>query len=238
MISIGFINEKAKKSIMALFVAFSTFVFGISCASFSVSVDSMRNTEAIVGTSVFIYPGDAEINVNDLLYKEFERIVEVALISQGFTIANDHDEADQIVFLMYGISDPQTSSVAIPQFGPTSVQSATTRGQATVQSNQIFGSSTTTFDYNYGITGYVPVQLTRYTRIIMLNAFDWQFFRNTEQLREIWRTSIVSTGSSPDLRRVFPYMIAASESYIGIDSRKRETLYIYEGSTTARKYLE
>lgn len=206
------------------------------CTTFDMQIDALSDPNAFTGRKVFIFPGDPGINPNDLLFREFGKQVEIALGRRGFEIVADISEADQIVFLLYGITDPQRRTVAIPQFGPTSIQSASTIGRATVQSNQIIGSSTTTYNYEYGITGYVPVERTTYTRMVLLSSYDWQHFATTEQLKPIWRVAIESTGRSGDLRLVFPYMIAAAESHIGANTQRTITVQIHEYSTAAEPY--
>jgi hypothetical protein len=48
----------------------------------------------------------------------------------------------------------------------------------------------------------------------VLDALDLDAYHKTEEEVQLWKTSITSTGSSGDLRRVFPILVAASMSYI------------------------
>jgi hypothetical protein len=45
----------------------------------------------------------------------------------------------------------------------------------------------------------------------------------------VWSTSITSTGSSGDIRRVFPYLIVAGQTYFGKSSGEKIVVKVYEG---------
>lgn len=208
------------------------------CAThYSVSVSSLKGSTESVGSTVFIYPGDPSLNPSDLLYQEFAGQVAFALESQGFDVVTEPTDADQVVFLTYGISDPQTQSIAIPQYGRTGVRSSSTTGTLNVNPGQVQGHSTTTYQYDYGITGYTQTQRTVYTRMVLLYAYDWDHFLQTEQMTALWQTQMVSTGSSGDIRRVFPYLIAAAEPHLGRNTSQAVSVTIRENDDRVRPYL-
>jgi hypothetical protein len=55
-------------------------------------------------------------------------------------------------------------------------------------------------------------------------------YRETNKLNEVWKTDIVSTGSSGDLRRVFPVLIAGAAKYIGENTGQQVNVELYEDS--------
>lgn len=227
-----------KSTKLKTFLIIACLVILTACATrINVSVSSLQDSTASVGSRVLIYPGDPNLDPSDLLYQEFAHKVETALQSQGFDVVTNLDDADQIVFLTYGISDPQTQSIAIPQYGRTGVRSATTTGTVNVNPGQLHGRSTTTYQYDYGITGYTQTQRTVYTRVVMLAGYDWEYFTRTEQLRALWQTQIVSTGSSGDIRRVFPYLMAAAEPHLGRNTGQAVSVTVRENAPEVRPYL-
>jgi hypothetical protein len=63
-----------------------------------------------------------------------------------------------------------------------------------------------------------------YFRFVSLSAVDITKWNANQQVIELWRMEIFSTGSSFDLRSVFPVMIAASKEYLGKNTGKAITL--------------
>lgn len=207
----------------------------MGCTTFNVSTDSLSSPNS-PGNRVLILPGESEIDADDLLFQEFAADVALALERQGFVVVDALDDADQAVFLSYGISDPQTRTVSVPQFGRTGVSSANTTGTISSYGNSSSFSGTTTYNYNYGITGYSNVQRTQYTRLVVLTAYDVHKFLESENMVQIWRTTIVSTGSSGDLRRVFPVLIGTAEDLIGTNTGQQISRKTYESSTRVKAY--
>ena len=54
----------------------------------------------------------------------------------------------------------------------------------------------------------------------------------------LWKTNIVSIGSSDDLRYVFPYMIVAAEKYIGTNTKKFVTVEISGYDRRVKEYVD
>lgn len=208
-----------------------------SCVTYRVSVDSLAAPNS-PGNSVFVAPGDPNIDPGDLLFQEFAAQVEIALKNQGFLVVDDFAEADQVVFLTYGISDPQEQTIAIPQYGRTGINSATTQGTIYSYGSTSTFTGTTTYNYEYGITGYQNVTRTVYTRIIILDSYDIRAFATTNRMIQVWKTDIISTGRSSDLRQTFPYMMAAADDYLGRDSNRQVTVNLSARSSAVIEYQD
>jgi hypothetical protein len=79
------------------------------------------------------------------------------------------------------------------------------------------------------ITGqYYYTESTTYTRFLSLAAYMNDEYKNNETPIEIWRVDVTSTGSSSDIRRVLPYMVASTKDYIGKDSNGTKTVTLHE----------
>lgn len=193
--------------------------------SFSVSVDSLASPEAKAKKRYILMPGGKGVDASDLEFQEFSKQVEVALTEQGFTKASEFNQADIAIFLAYSIGDPKTYqyTYSVPTWGQTGVSSSRTYGTVSSYGGTGTYSGTTTYTPNYGITGSTTHVGTNtvYSRFLMLNAYDAPTFVIDEKMLQVWKTSVVSTGSSGDLRLVFPYLVAAMSPYVGTNTGRR-----------------
>jgi hypothetical protein len=81
-------------------------------------------------------------------------------------------------------------------------------------------TTNTTYNYNYGITGYHTVNSSynTYTKYLNLYAIDKEQSRKLNKEKRIWQLTTISTGPSYDLRYIFPYLLVGSKNYIGVNS--------------------
>lgn len=206
---------------------------------YGVTADGITNPDTEKGETFVIAPLNEGIDKSDLQFREYAKYVSRAMAAQGFIEGNDPLECDFILLLAYGISDPEERQVTYnqPIFGQTGVSSKTTTGNmygsASTWGNTTSGSAnysdTTTYTPSYGITGYIPqtVNITRYHRYIYLYAQDWrEDVDSAKRLR--WKLHIDSTGSSGDLRKVFPVILSAAQQYLGQNTQGDIELKIFE----------
>jgi hypothetical protein len=188
--------------------------------TFNVEVSSLAAPSASTYRTYILLSADPEVDVGDLQFQEFARYIEHALHERGFVVATDESEADVAIMLGYGIGDPNTEqySYAVPTFGQTGVSSASSYG------------NTTYFQPSFGVTGYVPVSgsVTTYRRHIWIGGYDLGHYHETEEAVQIWSTTVTSTGSSGDLRRVFPVMVAAAKPYVATNTQQQRELSLKE----------
>lgn len=186
-------------------------------ARYSVNVDSLNDSSMGSKTQYILLPYNSDINSNDLKYREFANYVHKVLVQRGFQ-AVKYENANLIIFLEYAIGEPKTSqhTYSVPTWGQTGVASTSTYGTFSQNGNTTTYSGTTLNTPSYGITGSTTHTRTstNYTRSFKLSAFDLEDFKISGELKPVWYTSAVSTGSSGDLRSVFPVMLAASSEYI------------------------
>lgn len=199
---------------------------------FHVSVSALAASEADSARRYVLLPGNKDVKLQDLQFQEYATYLRRALDWQGFSEANDDQDADVVIVALYSISDPQehTYTYAIPHWGQTGYQSATTYGTLYKYGNYGTYSGTTYYQPSYGITGYsagVGTYVT-YTRTLGLVGFDAQSIRAGEEPKELWRVFAVSVGSSSDLRMIFPYLVAAARPYIGKATEGRAVEFTFK----------
>ena len=199
---------------------------------FTASVDGLTSPDAEVKKKYVLVPGLKDVGTGDLQFKEFAGYVDRILASLGFAKADNVDNANAIIYLSYGISDPQKNnySYVLPVWGQTGVSSSYTTGQYSYFGGTASYSGTTTYTPQYGVTGYMPVSgsYDTYQRYIMVDAYDLDAYRKDKQIIQIWKTLIYSAGSTDDLRIVFPVLIAASKPYIGKNTEIKRDFVIDE----------
>jgi hypothetical protein len=98
-------------------------------------------------------------------------------------------------------------------------------------------SATTTYTPTYGVTGYTTHtgEYVTYFRFLIADAYDVAAFNETNKLVPVWRTTVTSTGSSDDLRRVFPMMAAAAQPYLGTDTARKMRVVLEETSPSVQE---
>ncbi len=200
----------------------------VGCArqpTYFVTVDALSTPDAQTVKKYVLLPGEKDLSPEDLRFKEFCVYIDRAMASKGFVKVDEADGADIAVLLSYAVTEPKEYlySYSVPHFGQTGVSSSTTYGNIQSFGNYGTYSGTTTYQPTYGITGYsshVGTYVT-YTRGLSLVACDLDAFKDEQKVREVWRVLAASTGSSGDLRRVFPILVAAARPYLGGNTDKK-----------------
>ena len=199
---------------------------------YQIQVDSLTSPAAQTAKSYILFPGNEGVTKDDLQYQEYAAQVSRVLASHDFVPAPIPSKADVAIALTYGIGDPKTQqySYSLPIFGQTGVASSTTYGTASTYGGQTTYTGTTSYTPSYGVTGssQQTVSVTQYSRFIELTAYDLKIFQISNKQVELWKTTIASTGTSGDLRRVFPAMIAAASPYLATNTGKQVEVTLKE----------
>lgn len=199
---------------------------------FVVSVDSLAAPNADHKKNYVLLPGNKNVTLNDLQFKEYAQYLIRLLNLKGYRLVDKAEEADLAIVLFYGIGKPQKRyySYTLPVWGQTGVSSSYTYGTASVYGNSASYSGTTTYTPTYGVTGYTQGVRSRitYNRYAQVIAFNFKEYRDSKKAVQVWKTTITSTGSSGDLRRVFPVLISASVPYIGSNTKQKINVKLYE----------
>lgn len=217
-------------------VFFGVFLFGCAGPQIHMEVSSLARPTAMNWKNYFLLPGMKNVSADDIQFAEYATILERALASRGLTRVSRFGDAQTVVFLRYGIGDPKTETYtySVPVWGQTGIASSQTSG--TVNSYGGY-SATTTYTPSYGVTGYRTEMgsVTSYTRWLSVNAVDLPTWQSTEKLVDVWRTTVVSEGSSGDLRWVFGYLVAGAMPYIGTSTGKSVDVSLPQSSAEVRR---
>lgn len=215
-------------------ILFTSLLAGVAllsgCASiqptrFVSDVDSLSQTDAVAKKRYVLMPGGKGVDAGDLQFQEFAAYIEKVLAEKGFVKASTFQVADIVIFLAYAIGDPKTYqyTYSLPTWGQTGVSSSNTYGTVSSYGSMATYSGTTTYTPTYGVTGsttHVGTD-TVYTRFLFLDAYDVPTYVKEKKMSQVWKTNVVSTGSSGDLRLVVPYMVAAMKPYLGTNTGRK-----------------
>jgi len=224
---------------MKLNIATISLLFGAlilsGCATmqpptFFVNVDSIGSAKE--NKTYILLPSNKDTKADDLQFKEYASYVNRALQAQGFVPAESFQKANVAIFLGYGIGDPKEHqyTYSLPTWGQTGVSSSYTTG--TVSSYGDYGSysGTTSYTPTYGVTGSTTHSgsYTTHFRFMLLDAVDLDEYKKSKKEVQLWKTTVTSSGSSGDLRRVFPILVAASKDYIATNTGKMVKVKLLE----------
>ena len=161
----------------------------------------------IKGKTYYIESGNDMVSSDDIEFKEYASYLDKDLKLQGAINTKDKDNADLCILLNYFMTDESyTESIPVPEFGRTTLASTTTKG------------NTTTYNYNYGTTGYHYVQrnVSNYTTIVNIYCYDNKS-RDSKPIM-LWKTNFKMGYSSDNMRKVIQYIL-----YMG--SRKEKGIF-------------
>jgi hypothetical protein len=210
------------------------------CATFSnlgtpkfyISVDSLAASGANAKKTYLLLPGNQGVTAADLQFKEYAEYLKRVLSKKGYVYTESKDEANLAIYLAYGTGDPETHqySYELPIWGRTGFYAPSTNVAATVVNGQTKYMTYTTYTPEYGYIGYNTHidSVTTYRRFAVITAYDYEQFKKDEKEVQLWKTTINSTGSSDDLRRIFPVLMAASIPYLATDTGSKVYLSMYE----------
>ncbi len=185
--------------------------------AFNVQVDNL-GTIRTEQRSFVLLPGNDGVAAEDLQFQEYARYVGAALEARGFQPADGLATADLAFLVSYGIGDPVTHSweETSPVYG---LKEGEARVTSTTFGTDRYKTTTTTVNrpVTYGVVGSQTHTRSRteYFRYLSLSAVDLERYRASAEVEERWRTRVTSTGSSGDLRRVMPILVAAAAPHLG-----------------------
>lgn len=210
--------------------------FLTSCAtptSYSVKVNSIAQANTYLDKYNICYLDvrGSQIDKHSLLHKEYQSYIELVLKDNGIRVVESNKKANCVINIDYGISDPKETSYidSVPIYGQTGYSSSNTYGNV-----NSYGSynATTTYSPAYGVTGYRPVSrnMVTYTRHLSLDA------RKKDGKEQLWMVNALSSGSSGDLREVFPYLVAGIEQRVKLSTTQYEEFSFFEDDPKVQYY--
>lgn len=223
------------KKFMTMLATCGTILSGCTTmppTEFHSSVDSIARPDAAAKKRYILAPGKKDVEIVDLQFQEFASYINQALTENGFIKSPTLQEADVVIFLTYGISNPQTYqyTYSLPTWGQTGISSANTYGTISSSGNSATYSGNTTYTPTYGVTGSTTHlgTIITYTRFLLLDAYDVATYSKENKMNHVWETHVVSAGPSNDLRLVVPYMVAAMKQYLGTNTGRKVEVTVLE----------
>lgn len=199
-----------KKSTI-LILLYLIFPILLKAQSYDVNINSFGEYN-MEGKTFVLVPASNKIHPSDLEFKEYASYIKKILAIEGAREACIAENADICIFMHYEITDESYErNYSLPVIGNTAINS--------IKANPY--SSSLDITYSQGVTGYRDVQqhVSKYLRVINLSAFE-----NQEEGSMVWKTDIISKGSSNKMREVFPVLAYAAINKVGIDCE--ETLLV------------
>lgn len=189
------------------------------------NVDAYAGAEALTKVVYSLLPLNEGVSEDDLQFREFATYADIILQSNGMRPAASGAPPEVFIFLGYGIGEPERTEqvYSLPMWGQTGVSSSTTTATAHSYGSSTTVNAKTNYTPTYGITGYsqhTKVSIS-YTRYLTMTAIDRAASEERRRAVEVWRTSIVSTGSTGDLRAIFPILAASALRLIGKNPGRR-----------------
>ena len=226
-------NRVHDKILASLLVVFAFFIQGCG-PTYHIRVDSISAPTYESGKYYMLFPAKKGTHQNDLQFLEFSEYIHRALIERGYTETKEFEKVDLAIFLNYGIGNPQTSSYtySLPVYGSKGGGTSTFIASTTSSSGYSNTTGTITTAPKFGVVGANTYSGTNtsYFRFLSIEAIDAKTYRKTKENIPFWKTTISSSGSSGDLRRVFPVLVAASLPYLGTNTKRQIKVRVGENS--------
>ena len=200
--------------------------------SYRVNVSGFNDPSITVGHTYWLLSAKENVSVEDLEFREYAVYVRSGLGRAGFSESASLDQADLAIFIGYGIGDTKEHaySYSLPVYGQTG--GGTYNFSATTYSG--YGSATTygtaTQMPQYGVVGSQQISGTTVThlRYLFVDALDMKPFRSENKKVSVWRTDVMSRGTSGDLRQMFPVLVAAATPHFGKNTKKQVVVDLNE----------
>ncbi len=216
-----------------IFIFISAFFLGGCASTYSFKVDAINNPEATEYQSYKIVSSNPEVSEEDLQFKEVAEYVKTSLSGKGLYEAPDIEsaDADMIVDISYGISEPQVDfktyttpvyamvgggyrTVSTPVVGPNGKVRMVTTTIYIPPRKQIVGME----------EQIVPI--TNYEKFLRMTSRENQDADESEGPVQVWSIYVKNKDESEDLRKYLPLMAAASVDYVGENTEQQQEVKI------------
>ncbi len=202
------------------------------------SVSSLASEDSSTFKSYVLIPSSNSVSINDLQFKEYSSYVKRLLKKNGYKDSQDKENPDLVIFVGYGIGEPEQSqyTYSMPIFGTTPTGVYTLNATSTNNGGTTQLDGTLTQQRALAVTGYSTHTniRTNYTRHLELYAVNLSEYQLTGEVLPVWQSTVVSRGSNGDLRYVFPYLVAALDGLVGIDSGSSVDVTVRQDSLVKR----
>lgn len=206
---------------------------GCAGVVYELRIDSLSLPSAATKRTYVLYPGNRQTKEADLTYREFAQLSAHALRQRGFRQAKRAQDAEMVILLAYGIGEPEEHEYVkrVPVWGVTGIAI----GSASSSGGSVTNTSITPTIGIVGTKEVVEVDI-EYTRFLLLVAYDMNALRKGKK-RQLWKTTVSSTGAGDDLRRVLPYMLYGAMNHIGTRTNHRIAVEIDVDDKTVKRFV-
>jgi hypothetical protein len=216
------------------------FLLTACTTTIGVSVDAITDSRtAFAGKRYLLTSGNAEVSSADLYFQEFSRYFDYILQKKGYIKVTDFDNADMEILLSFNLSDGRTgiSTYSWPNYETYG------GGVVTVTETRTVNGVKTTTERRV----HVPSQIVRvgdsyetrsytiYSRSAHIIAIPTA--GKDKEIKPLWDVSIRSVGESDDLRFIMPFMVAAAEPYIGINTGRQQNIELKENDPRVQELM-
>lgn len=218
-----------------------------------VQVDAYAaKNQTFEGMSYRLYSGfpdsveESRSQVETFIHEELTTYVENALAEAGFQEAAQESEADLAIFFTYGVSEPKTFEwqAVIPIYRQSGVSSKTTTGESRTYQNHYRSttqfSSQTYYTPRYEVTGSRSISKseTYYIRHLNVSGYYMADVQTDSAPPLQWTTTATSTGSSEELRKIFPYIAYSTIVYLGKSSKESRRMEFEVGDRKIQRFSQ
>lgn len=197
---------------------------------FRTEIDALAAPGDIAAKRFVVLPDNPNGNTQDLQFIEFKGYIEKILANRGYSKAASLQDSDLVMFLSYGVGAPEVHQYTydVPIWNDWNYYYPYRMSRY----NRGFYPGFAAGGYSQRIETY-----TTFRRYLALEACETGAYLHQQQRKQLWKTSVQSSGASNDLRLVFPYMAAAMQAYLGSNTGHMITLDIGENDPLARSLL-
>lgn len=211
-------------------------LLGAGCGTL-VKVDSLARPGNEAAISYEIKNGNPLVTDDSLRFKEAAGFVKTALSGKGMYEAPAGAVPDMVVDLDYGIGPPVTRrdvhQVPIYRTIPGATRTETVATGTDAKGNTTYSTVTYQDPPRRVFEGMREevVYTVVYEKFISLTARENKPTTEGQPDNEIWTVDVTSEGTSRDVRKTLPVLVAASIDYIGKDTQGQKSIRIKDNDS-------
>lgn len=168
------------------------------------SVNSLCAPNAATKKHYVLLSRTSNIDANNLQFQEYANYINNALALRGFTKATEDSKADIAILLQYKIKEPEEKEYTYytPVYR-TVYYKLNGEGSTPSPVEEVARYETHVAHY------------TSYTKYFVLEAVDFDKYAEDYTRKQVWKTTVWSSGPESDLRQIFPLLVAGGMKYFG-----------------------
>lgn len=189
-----------KKLLRLTLILFCLLITGCG-THYSVSVDSLCDSQPPSGPNCLLVPGDENMSERDLLFKEMTALVAPAFHAKGWNIVLNRDSAQTLVKISWKQEEPRTVTdiTYVTRSQPVYVGHGRHRHVEYIYYDEPVVTSYTVFTVDLLLEG-------------------WELDKGKETGRQVWRTALRSSGLNNELRTRICGMVQVLPLVLGTES--------------------